>query len=51
MEQLITRVRRIRQMADFPEALLVHLLSNSDFVPDRVTSGIIRKFLLGFIEV
>ncbi|KAI6177154.1 Rap guanine nucleotide exchange factor 1 [Aphelenchoides bicaudatus] len=41
MEQLIARIRRLRRVADFPDPLLTHLLSNSDFTPDRVSSGII----------
>lgn len=46
MDQLLAKVRRIKKLSDFPDALLVHLLSNSDFVPDRVASGVICEFII-----
>ncbi|KAH7731423.1 Protein EPAC-1 [Aphelenchoides avenae] len=41
MEQLIAKVRRVPQLRSVSDALLLALLANSDYLPDRVFSGVI----------
>lgn len=45
MEQLVAQVRQIPQLRNFSDALLLALLANSDYLPDRVFSGVIREFI------
>lgn len=45
MEQLIAKVRRVPQLRSVSDALLLALLANSDYLPDRVFSGVIREFI------
>ncbi|KAI6235374.1 Rap guanine nucleotide exchange factor 1 [Aphelenchoides besseyi] len=41
MEQLVSRIRQIHRLHGLSDALLLHLLSNSDYLPDRVANGVI----------
>ncbi|CAD5221809.1 unnamed protein product [Bursaphelenchus xylophilus] len=41
MDTLLARIRRIRRLNEFSDSLLLHLLANSDYVPDRVAAGVI----------
>lgn len=45
MEQLIAKVRQIPRLRSCSDALLLALLANSDYLPDRVFSGVIREFI------
>lgn len=46
MEQLVQRIKSIQKnsrLRDISDALLLALLSQSEYVPDRVNSGVICK--------
>ncbi|CAD5215844.1 unnamed protein product [Bursaphelenchus okinawaensis] len=41
MDTLLARIRRIRRLNELSDTFLLHLLANTDYVPDRVAAGVI----------
>ncbi|TKR65290.1 hypothetical protein L596_025714 [Steinernema carpocapsae] len=41
MDHLVARVRRVGKLKNLSDALLLRILDNSDFVPDRVANGVV----------
>lgn len=55
MEQIVTRIRRLcTPLRDISDALLLVLLSQSEYVPDSLNTGTIRNtlyFNFNFVNV
>lgn len=46
MDRLVARIRRQGRFSKLSDALLLTLLANSDCVPERIASGVLRELFM-----